>query len=193
MSEKLTFQIDDSWTFLNHGSYGACPIEIFEKYQAVQRELEKQPLLFFRTLGPRLKEGRVALERFLNGEEDSIVAYENVTTALNVVGRSLALTALKEDDEILTTSHEYGAIERMWNFCAVPKGVKYVRAKLTLPIESSKQIVEDIWKLVTPKTKILFLSHITSATALIFPVEELCKRAREKGIITVIGNLISNE
>jgi isopenicillin-N epimerase len=93
---------------------------------------------------------------------------------------------LTEGDEICTTDHEYGACDRAWEHYCVSQGVRYVRAEIPMPVPSMREIAEIIWNKVTPKTKVLFLSHITSPTGLRLPVEELCARAREAGIISVI-------
>src|SRR5438105_6338334 len=97
--------LDPDAVFLNHGSFGACPRSVFERYLAWQRELERQPVEFLgRRLRGRLAESRAALASYLGADRDEIVYMPNVTTALNVVARSLPLEA---GDEILTTDHEY--------------------------------------------------------------------------------------
>jgi isopenicillin-N epimerase len=111
------------------------------------------------------------------------VYVNNVTTALNIVARSLPL---EPGDEILTTDHEYGALQRTWTFVAEQRGVRIVEQRLPRPIVSPDDIAEAVWAGVTPRTRVLFLSHITSPTAVTLPVEELVARARGAGIWTVI-------
>ena len=170
--------------FFNHGSYGACPRPVFEAYQTWQLELERQPIDF---LGRRsqglMREAREALAAFLHVDPDDLVYVPNATTGLNIVARSLPLAA---GDEVLTTDHEYGALDRAWRFTCGKRGARYIRQPVPLPIESTEQVVEAVWSGVTERTRVLFISHITSPTAVIFPVEELVRRAREAGIITVI-------
>jgi isopenicillin-N epimerase len=93
---------------------------------------------------------------------------------------------LKEGDEILSTNHEYGAMDRTWNFYCKKSGAKYIRQNISLPVVSKEQILEEFWSGYTSKTKIIFLNHISSCTALIFPVKEICDKARELGLITII-------
>jgi len=93
---------------------------------------------------------------------------------------------LQPDDEILTTNHEYGAMDRTWNFYCKKSGAKYVRQPISLPIVSKEQLLEDFWKGYSPKTKIVFINQISSATALIFPVKEICQKAKALGLITII-------
>ncbi len=170
--------------FLNHGSFGACPKPVFETYQRWQRELERQPVEF---LGRRndelLNTARASLGKYLNANADDLIFVPNATTGINTVARSLSLC---EGDEILTTDHEYGAMDYTWQFVCRKAGACYVRHPVPLPVESAGQFVESFWSAVTPRTRVIFLSHITSPTALIFPIEEICRRARRAGILTVI-------
>jgi isopenicillin-N epimerase len=94
--------------------------------------------------------------------------------------------ALAPGDEVLSTDHEYGAMERAWQFVCAKQGANFVQQAILLPCRSREQLVESVWSGVTRRTRVLFLSHISSPTALIFPIAELIRRAREKQIITVI-------
>ena len=170
--------------FLNHGSFGACPRPVFERYQAWQLELEQQPVEFIgRRSHDLLREARTALASYLNSDPDEIVYSPNVTTALNVVARSLPLA---EGDEILTTDHEYGALDRTWRFRCERTGATIVRRELPIPLDDPDEAVEAIMGGLTPRTRVLFLSHISSPTAAILPIEKLIVRAREAGVWTVV-------
>lgn len=178
------FLLDPTVVFLNHGSFGATPIPVFEEYQRWQRELEHQPVEFLgRRYSQLMAESRAALGSFLGTHADNLAYTQNVTVSLNIVARSLKLGP---GDEILTTDHEYGAIDRTWRFLAKEQGFKYINQHITLPLITGEQFVDDLWQGVTPKTRVICLSHITSPTALIFPVKKIIDRAREAGIITVI-------
>src|SRR5439155_12699894 len=119
-------------TFLNHGSYGACPRPVFEHYQARQLELEGQPVEFLgRRLRELMAEARSGLAAYLGADADEVVYFPNVTQALNVVARSLPLA---EGDEILTSDHEYGALERVWTFTAEHRGARLVVRPLPSPL-----------------------------------------------------------
>jgi isopenicillin-N epimerase len=181
---RAEFLIDPEVVFLNHGSFGACPRPVFERYQAWQLELERQPVEF---LGRRFRElmapARASLADYLGADADEIVYYPNVTAALNVVARSLPL---QEGDEILTTDHEYGALERTWTFVCEHRGCSLVSASLPTPLDDRDAVVEQVWSHVTPRTRVLFLSHITSPTAVRLPIEPLVARAQEAGIWTVV-------
>ncbi len=175
---RREFLLDPDVVFLNHGSFGACPRPVFEWYQAWQRELELRPIEF---LGR--SEARGALADYLRVGQDDVVYVSNVTTALNIVARSLPL---EPDDEVLTTNHEYGALDRTWTFVSEHRQSRVVVQKLPVPIDDPDEVVEAVWAGVTPRTRVLFLSHITSPTAVILPIEPLIARAHAAGIWTVI-------
>ena len=178
------FQLDPTVTFLNHGSFGATPKPVFEIYQEWQRRLERQPVLFLgRELGALLKESRQALGEYLNAETDDLIYIPNATHGVNIISRSLSLQA---GDEILTSDHEYGACDYSWDFSCMKTGAKYIRQPIRLPVHTEEEIVEQFWLGVTPATKAIYLSHITSSTALRMPVEKICQRAKQAGILTMI-------
>lgn len=178
------FQVDKDIAFLNHGSYGACPRPVFAVFQDWQRELERQPVEF---LGRRVKgllaEARAVLGDFVGTDAANVVFVPNVTAGSNAIARSLRL---EPGDEILATDHEYGAVDRTWRFYCVRNGARYVNQPIALPVTTAEAFVEQLWAGVTPRTRVIAISHITSATALIFPVAEVCRRAREAAILTVI-------
>ncbi len=170
--------------YLNHGSFGACPRPVFERYQAWQRELEAEPVeLLGRRFAALMRGAREDLAGFVDADADDLVFVPNATTGLNAVARSLRL---EPGDEVLATDHEYGALDRTWTFVCEKSGARYVRRPLPLPVASEEEIVEAVWSGVNEHTRVLFLSHLTSTTAIVLPVVELVRRAFERGIITVI-------
>lgn len=181
---KALFQLDNSLTFLNHGSFGACPKPIFEEFLSFQRELENDPVHFIQNKQPEyLKIAKETLAKYIHCLEEDFFFIPNPTVAINTIMRSLHL---EKDDEILATNHEYGAMDRTWNFYSKKTGVNYVRQHINLPIQSKEQLLEDFWSGYSNKTKVLFLNHFSSTTALIFPVKEICEKARELGLLTII-------
>ncbi len=183
-SLKELFLLDPEITFLNHGSFGACPIPVFETYRNWQRELERQPVQFLgRRIDGLLAETRSVIGDYLNCAPDSVVEITNSTWGVNLIIRSLDL---EEGDEVLTTNHEYGACTMAWEWLLDKMGARLVRHNIPLPVTSQEAIVESLWSQVTERTKAIFMSHITSSTALTLPVELVCQRAREAGILTII-------
>lgn len=180
---KSLFLLDPSIVFLNHGSFGACPAEVFETCQGWQRELERNPVEFLgRRSGELLAASRAALAKALGAPPEHLVYLSNATGGVNTVARSLPL---RPGDEILTTDHEYGACDYTWDFVCRHTGARCIRVEVPLPFRP-ETFVDRLWSQVTPRTRVIFLSHITSATALIFPIAEVCRRAREAGILTLI-------
>lgn len=178
------FLLDSNITFLNHGSFGACPQPIFAEYQRFQRELESDPVHFIQKKLPvYLKQAKAPLAEFIGCNPKDFFFVPNPTVAINTVMRSLQL---QPGDEILATNHEYGAMDRTWHFYCKKSGAKYVRQPITLPVVSKEQMIAEFWKGYTSKTKVVFLNHISSSTALIFPVKEICDKAQELGLITII-------
>ncbi len=181
---KQKFLLDPSVTFLNHGSFGATPKPVFKEYQRWQRELENQPVEFLgRRITGLLAESRTVLGGYLGAPADNLVYTQNVTISLNIVARSLELGL---GDEVLTTDHEYGAMDRTWRFLSKERGFRYINQHIEVPITTEEKFIDDLWRGVTSRTRVIFLSHITSPTAIIFPVKEIIRRARKAGILTVI-------
>lgn len=184
MPMRDQFLIRPDVVFLNHGSFGACPRPVFEAYQAWQLELERQPVEF---LGRRhdtlLNAARERLAGYLNADSANLSFITNATGGVNIVARSLSLSP---GDEILATNHEYGACDSTWQFVCMETGAHYIRQPIPLPVTTPAEMLDLFWSAVTPRTRVLYISHITSPTALTFPVAALCARARAAGILTVI-------
>jgi isopenicillin-N epimerase len=181
---KSQFLIDPNITYLNFGSFGACPKPIFEDYQQWQLLLEREAVQFIAfDSAPRLKASREALAAYINCDADDLVYVTNPSYAINIVAKSLDL---KAGDEILSTDLEYGALDRTWNYYCRKAGAKYVRQRIELPVLSKEAIIEQFWKGYSENTKAIFISQITSATALILPVKEICDMAKERGLLTIV-------
>lgn len=177
------FLLDPGITFLNHGSFGACPRDVLEACFALQRDMELNPVEFLaRRSAGLLAEARSALGTLVGSPARDLVFVPNATHAVNTVARSLDL---RPGDEVLATDHEYGACDNTWDFACRRSGARLVRAEIPLPFRS-EEVVERLWARVTPRTRVIFLSHITSTTALILPVAEVCARARRAGILTLV-------
>src|SRR5512138_1062379 len=154
------FLLDPNVVFLNHGSFGACPRSVFEEYQRWQRELERQPVEFLgRRFGDLMRQARAALGDFVGADADDLVYVTNATVGLNIVARSLRL---HPGDEVLSTDHEYGALDRTWRFVCAQYEAKYVRQPVPVPLERPDEVVEAVWSGVNDRTRVLFISHITS-------------------------------
>ena len=181
---KEKFLIDPNTIFLNHGSYGACPRPVFEEYQKWQGILETQPVLFFKEkVYTALKDSRVALGKFVGCEEEELLFFQNPTTAISNVIYNLELN---NKDEILMTDHEYGALVRAWEAMGRRTGANIIQQNIPIGLSTEEDFIDAFWEGVTENTKVIFISHISSPTALIFPIKQIITRAKEKGIITII-------
>ena len=179
---KKQFLLDPSVTFLNHGSFGATPRPVFRAYQHWQRELERQPVEFLgRRFAGLMRAARTGLADYLGTTADNLIFATNVTEALNVIARSLDLGP---GDEVLATDHEYGALDRTWRFLAKKRRFTFINRPVVLTTPAA--FVESFWAGVNRRTRVVFLSHITSPTALRFPVEEIVRRARQAGILSIV-------
>jgi isopenicillin-N epimerase len=163
------FLLDPEVAYFNHGGYGACPVEVFDEYLRWQRELELEPTEFLgRRFGESLREARAALAAFVGAGVDDLVFAPNATSALNAVLRSLRI---RPNEEILTTKHEYGAIVRT---------LEFIRANVVL-VEPNELVGK-----IGIRTRAIVVSHITSPTALVLPVEEICAAARKAGVLSIV-------
>jgi len=181
---KDLFLLDKDITFLNFGSFGACPKEIFDEYIQWQYLLEKEPVQFIAFEGVKyLKNSLAALAEYINCNAADLVFVPNPTHAINLLAKNIKLTA---GDEVLSTNLEYGAMDRTWNYYCKAVGAKYIQQHITLPLTSKEALIEEFWKGYSTKTKVVFISQITSSTALIFPVKEICEEAKKRGLLTIV-------
>lgn len=181
---KDTFLLSPNVTFLNHGSFGACPKPVFEKYQFWQRELERQPVRFMvEEVYKHLETARKRLGELVGCNSGDLIFIPNPTTGFTTMTNCLSL---KPGDEILSTDHEYGALIRGWKAISKKTGARFIQREIPLPCTTHEDFTEYFCEGINKKTKVIFISHITSSTALIFPIHEICQRARERGIFTII-------
>ncbi|MDP1650528.1 MAG: aminotransferase class V-fold PLP-dependent enzyme [Rubrivivax sp.] len=180
---RNAFLLDPDIVFLNHGSYGACPRPVFDAYQRWQLEMERNPVAFLgRRSGTLLADARHRLGAFLGARGEDLVFLPNATHGVNTVARSLPL---QPGDEVLATDHEYGACDATWEFVCRQRGAHYRRVAVPLPLDPAAW-AQRLLDAATPRTRVIFASHITSTTALVFPVQALCAAARQRGITTLI-------
>jgi isopenicillin-N epimerase len=178
------FLVRPDIAYLNHGSYGARPRPVFEAYQRWQRGLEAEPVEFLaRRLPDLLAEARATVADYVGTSPDHLVFIPNATHGMNIIARSLDFAP---GDEVLGTDHEYGAVERTCRFICERQGAKYRTQPIPLPITSAEAIIEQLWQGVTRRTRLIVVSHISSPTALIFPVAEIARRAAAQGILTAV-------
>jgi isopenicillin-N epimerase len=178
------WSLDPGVTFLNHGSFGACPIAIQQKQQALRAQMESEPVRFFALeLEPLLDEARQALAQFVGADAERLAFVPNATAGVNTVLRSLSF---QPGDELLTTNHEYNASRNALNFAAQQSGASVVIAEVPFPIAEAEQAIEAVLSAVTANTKLVLLDHVTSQTGLIFPLQPLIRALTERGIEVLV-------
>jgi len=181
---KDWFLLDPDITFLNHGSYGACSKPVFKEYQDWQQKLENQPVQFMTNqVYSAMEKSRESMSQFVGCDVEELVFFQNPTTAVTNVIYNLDL---KPGDEVLMSNHEYGALVRAWKMWGKKTGVNIIQQDISMPVTTEENFIENFWTGVTDQTKVIFLSHITSSTALIFPIEKIIKLAKEQNILTII-------
>ncbi|MEH1956228.1 aminotransferase class V-fold PLP-dependent enzyme [Nostoc sp.] len=184
LSIRELWSLDSAVTFLNHGSFGACPKQVLEFQQRLRSHLEQEPVRFFgREWEPLLDNARSKLAAFVGADVQDLVFVPNATTGVNSVLRSLTFSP---EDEILTTNHEYNACRNALDFIASSTGARVVVAKIPFPIDSSQQVIAAVIERVSAKTRLALLDHVTSQTGLIFPIQELAKELQQRGVDTLV-------
>ncbi|MFL5351145.1 aminotransferase class V-fold PLP-dependent enzyme [Archangium sp.] len=178
------WSLDPEVTFLNHGSFGACPTRVLEEQSRLRARMEAEPVRFLhREITALADSARAALGAFLDADPDDLAFINNATTGVNTVLQSLRFSP---GDELLTTDHEYNASRNALDFVASRWGVKVVVAKLPWPVPSSQSIVDAVLAHVTERTRLLLIDHISSQTALVLPIAPLIRTLRERGVETLV-------
>jgi isopenicillin-N epimerase len=130
-----------------------------------------------------MEKSRESMSQFVGCDDEELVFFQNPTTAVTNVIYNLDL---KPGDEVLMSNHEYGALVRAWKMWGEKTGVNIIQQDISMPVTIEENFIENFWTGVTDQTKVIFLSHITSSTALIFPIEKIIKLAKEQNILTII-------
>ncbi len=178
------FALDPAILHLNHGSYGATPCSVLAEQESWRARMEKNPMRFFSDDLPGLLRASAgeAAARF-GGETDGWVFIENATSAVNAVLNSLTLRA---GDVLVTTSHAYGAVLKAMKRRASEAGAKIRIASVPPIVERESQVVEAIDNSFCERTRLLIVDHITSPTAIVFPVARIVEKARARNVPVLI-------
>jgi isopenicillin-N epimerase len=176
--------LDPTVSFLNHGSFGACPVVVLEAQTELRARLEREPVRFFlREMQPLLDEARAALAAFLGADPEGLVFVPNATTGVSAVLRSLAFAA---GDELLTTNHAYNACTNALRLAADSTGARVVVADVPFPLGGADEVLGAVLGAVTPRTRLALIDHVTSPTGLIFPLADLVTALESRGVPVLV-------
>lgn len=181
---RAHFALEPGLTFLNHGSFGACPTAVLEHQTVLRRRLEAEPVRFLmRELEPLQDAAREALGRFVGARPDDLAFVTNATTAVNTVLRSLSFAP---GDELLTTTHGYNACTNALRYVAERSGATVVQAAVPFPLARPEDAAAAVRAAVTPRTRVALLDHVTSPTGLVLPVAELTRELEARGVMVML-------
>ena len=176
--------LDPSVDFLNHGSFGATPSSVLDAQAGWRERMEREPVRFMaETFEPAMDDARSALASFVGADADDLAFVTNATAGCNTVLRSLDL---EPGDELLTTDHAYNAAKNAMAYVANRAGAQVVTAEVPFPLADDDEVVERILGAVTPRTRLAVLDHVTSATALVWPIARLVTALAERGVDTLV-------
>lgn len=170
-------------TFLNHGSFGACPHEVLAVQDQLRREMESQPDAFFRErIMPRdgetpLRAVAGALGAFVHAKAENIAITESASAGTQAVLRSVKLGP---GDQILVTSHGYNAVRLMVEAKCAESGAEPLTVHIPVPT-TADDVVNRITAALTPAVKLAIIDHITSPTALVLPLARIIPALRANG------------
>lgn len=178
--------LDEDVAFLNHGSFGACPRDVLVAQSEWRTKMERQLVKFITVEAPpAMKDSLTKLGAFVGAKEQDIVFVDNATTGVNAVVRSL-MPKFKPGDELFTTTHVYGAMRKTLHYAADVSGARVIEGVVPFPVQSPDQVVEVVRKGITDKTKFAIIDHVTSPTALVYPIERIIPLFKERGIPVMI-------
>jgi len=176
--------LDAAVTYLNHGSFGACPAAVLAAQSALRDELEREPVEFLAVrLQDRLHAARAELAAFVGADPADLAFVNNATSGVSAVLRSLEF---RPGDELLTTNHTYAACRKALDYVAGRSGARVVVATVPFPIGGEDEVVDAVLAGVSPRTRLALLDHVTSPTALVFPLARLVAELRARGVETLV-------
>lgn len=181
---RRNWHLDPDVVFLNHGSFGACPIEVLAYQGELRERIEQQPVQFFvRDLVALVVEARQVVSEFLGAEPKRLAFVDNATTGVNTALRAVDF---EPGDELLVTSQEYNASRNAAADRAEKTGARLVEVGLPFPVADPTQIVDAILNAVTDRTRLVLFDHIVSQNGFVFPAAAIVERLNEKGVMSLV-------
>ncbi len=178
-----SWMLDPHITYLNHGSFGARRVEIYEAQLKYKREIEKSPVDFLDRKRDLINQARSVIADFVGADSQGFAFVENATTGIGCVVNSISFDP---GDEILTTDHVYNGVRQLLLQHAKKNSLNYRELKVPLPVLSASDITTCISNAISKQTKLLVVDHVASASSILFPVKEIVDLCKEKGILLLI-------
>jgi isopenicillin-N epimerase len=176
--------LDPEVTYLNHGAFGSCPRPVQENADTLRRRFERAPMQFvLRDAEGLIDQARVAAASLMGADGEDLVFCQNATTAVCTV---LASLPIRPGDELLVTDHAYNSCRNALNLHARRTGMSVVVARVPFPCAGPHEAVAAVMNAVTPRTRLALLDHVSSPTALVFPLAELVRALTERGVDTLV-------
>ncbi|MBT4530329.1 MAG: aminotransferase class V-fold PLP-dependent enzyme [Phycisphaerae bacterium] len=177
------WMIDPNITYLNHGSFGARTVDIYETQLAYKKQFESSPVHFLDRQRHLVHNARKVVAAFVGAEEAGFGFVENATTGVGSVMHSLELS---KHDEILTTNHVYNGVRQLIKHHCQQNNLLYREVDIQVPILSSEAILASLDENITSSTKLLVIDHVSSSTSVVFPILEIVKLCRNRGILVLV-------
>jgi isopenicillin-N epimerase len=170
--------------FLNHGSFGAAPREIFDAQNQWRLKLEAEPVeLIGRRCLDLLDRAKEAIGPHFGLKSGDFGFVTNATDGVNAVLQSLRLSP---GDELLTTGHVYNAVRQAIKLVARRAGATYRELPVSIPVKSPAAIRDQVLGGISNKTRLLVIDHVTSPTGLVFPVAEIIAGCSARGVEVLV-------
>lgn len=184
LPDASAWSLDPGLAYLNHGGFGAAPLQVLAAQQAVRADLERNPVGFLVRRLPDLLAGvRAELAAFLNADPAGMVIVDNATTGTQTV---ISQIRLEPGDEVVTTDHCYGAALAQLRLAVDAAGATLRIMPVPLPAASSASVAAAVLAGLTARTRLLVVDHVASCSGLVFPVEEAAAECRRLGVPILI-------
>ncbi len=176
--------LDPEVTYLNHGGFGAVPVVVMEEQRRWSERIERNPNRFLaREALDSIAAARTRLSEFVGADSEAVAFVRNATAGVNAVLQSLAFDA---GDRVVLTDHAYNACRNALDAVAGRHGLELVTVPIPLPVTGPQAVRDRVLEAVTADTRLLLVDHVTSQTALVFPVEEIVPLVEEMGVPVLV-------
>jgi len=178
-----SWMLDPDITYLNHASFGARTVEVYEAQQRYKRQFEASPVNFLDRNRHLIENARETVAHFVGADIDGFGFVENATTGVGCVIQSLNIN---EGDEIVTTDHVYNGVRQLLQHHAAKHSLRYTEVSIPLPLVNNQDILNRIAAAITSHTKLLVVDHVASASSIVFPIQQIVQLCREKGVLVLV-------